>query len=132
MAGWPEGEVREVERTSYVDGLLRTERAVEVKPELLEDPDVKLAYDTFELHRSDPAVEPKGDLAEVSGDGYTRAPTGDLPPEVTGGPAVGADDPSFDQSFELPDEVDEQLPAADDEVPAEAPAPKRSRARKTS
>lgn len=112
MAGWPEGEVREVERTSYVDGLLRTERAVEVKPELLEDPDVKLAYDTFELHRSDPAVEPEGDLAEVTGDGYTRAD---------------------DQSLELPDEVDEQLPADDDdEAPAEAPAPKRSRARKTS
>lgn len=102
MAGWPEGEVREVERTSYVDGLLRTERAVEVKPDLLEDPDVKLAFNTYE-------------------------------PEVTGGPAVGADDPSFDQSFELPDEVDEQLPADDDEAPAdEAPAPKRSRARKTS
>lgn len=131
MAGWPEGEVREVERTSYVDGLLRTERAVEVKPDLLEDPDVKLA---FELHRSDPSVGSEGDLAEVTGDGYTRADTGDLPAVVSlGGPAVGADDPSFDQSFELPDEVDEQLPADDDEAPAdEAPAPKRSRARKTS
>lgn len=112
MAGWPEGEVREVERTSYVDGLLRTERAVEVKPDLLEDPDVKLA---FELHRSDPSVGSEGDLAEVDADGYTRA------------------DPATDQSFELPDEVDEQLPADDDEAPAdEAPAPKRSRARKTS
>lgn len=125
MAGWPEGEVREVERTSYVDGLLRTERAVEVKPDLLEDPDVKLA---FELHRSDPSVGSEGDLAEVTGDGYTRADTGDLSAvESPGGPAVGADDPSFNQSFELPDEVDEQLPADD-----EAPAPKRSRARKTS
>lgn len=78
MAGWPEGEVREVEHTSYVEGLLRTERVViedhpvlksiltEENP-LLTDPDVKLAYDHSGIQ------------------------------------AVGADDPSFGEKFHLPD-----------------------------
>ena len=108
MAGWPDGEIREVEQTSYVDGLLRTGRVVPVDHPVLEeiltepnpllaDPDVSFAFDRV-----------------ADQERRARMPVFDGYPE----PAADLPDPIVDP---VPDE------------PIAEPAPvKRPRARKTS